>query len=252
MDASRRCDDPLDLVAIDDDELPDYEPATAPEYSIDDTTIPLHTYHLRQMSRKHQLFVPYGPSASSSYRALGRSARLFSKKADIDVWRTTPGSVKEEHISGIWFDNNGPLPWCPRAHFSYKDEQGSSTHGMESRNFSDWSIVLGGSKCMWLLAAHGEYRMGLQELSSGDVIARFNFSAEGTAASGGAEAGNLTIYRNALSLENAGSVAEKILCGLVVALANFRKMGKYYRSFKGYESLQARAALVIGVGTTST
>ena len=95
---------------------------------------------------------------------------------------------------------------------------------------------------MWVMAAHGDYRMALQELSSGDVIARFNFSAVGTAAFGGAEAGNLTVYRNALSLEKAGSVAEKILCGLVVALANFRKMGKYYKSFKGYESLQAGAA----------
>ncbi|CAI6339657.1 unnamed protein product [Periconia digitata] len=233
MDLLQHRDDPLDLLAT-DDELPDYEPATAPEYTIGDTHIPLHTYYLRQTDRRHQLFVPYGPSASSSFRVASRSARLFSKKADTDIWRIKPGKTAEEHMCSIWFDNNGPLPWCPRAHFSYKYGLEFSTHAMESRNFSDWSIVLGGWNCMWMLEGYPQYRMVLRQRSSDEVIARFNFSAKGTAALGGAEAGDLSIYRHVLTLGpgNMDGMVEKMLCGLVVALANFRKMGKYHKSMQ--------------------
>lgn len=232
MDSPPHRIDALNWLAA-DDELPDYdEAATAPEYSIGNTATPLQTYHMRQMDRKLQLFVPYGPSTSSSYRVAARSAWLFSKKAETNIWRTIPGSETEEHIAGIWFDHDGPLPWCPRAHFSYQNAVGLSMHGMEARNFSDWSIALGRWKCMWTLEGHPEYKMALRLLSTDEVIAHFNFSAKGTAALGGAEAGGLTIYRHAMTTEDNGdSVVEMILCGLVVALANFRKMGKYYKSF---------------------
>lgn len=229
MAYSRRFD-PLDLeIAPDevpfDEELPDYEPATAPEYDREDFETPLHTYHLRQLDRKLQLFVPYGPSASAPYKITTRSARFFSKKPEIDVWRACDGGVGEENVAGIWFDTDGPLPWRPRAHFNHKGLQGSSTNAMESKNFSDWTVTMEGTTYVWSLEAR-PYSLLLSEKGASQMTARFNFSARGTMAIGGAEAGDLTVYRDRLSANREG--VEKIVCGLVVAIAHFRKMGRHY------------------------
>ncbi|KAF1955263.1 hypothetical protein CC80DRAFT_372134, partial [Byssothecium circinans] len=207
-----------------DEELPGYD-EPAPEYSVEANTTALHTYHLRQVDRKLQLFVPYGPSASVSYKVTTRSARLFSKKAEMDVWRTVPSIKREEHVASVWFDNDGPLPWRPRAHFIH----GSSSHAMESRNFSDWSIVINGTTYAWVFVSHPSCYLVLHEPVTDEVIARFNFSARGTTAHGGAEAGNLTIHRrHAVAAEGEG--VEKILCALIVTLANFKKMGRHYKN----------------------
>jgi hypothetical protein len=219
MDYSRRLD-LLDLVTH-DDELPDYEPTTAPQYSRGDYAIPLHTYHLRQIDRKLQIFVPFGPSGSASYKVTARGTRLFSKKPDLDIWRISGRGKDQEHTASLWFDDNGPLPWRPRAHFAL----GSCTHGMESRNFHDWTVMIGEAAYDWTLGTR-PVSLELTEKSSAEIIARFIFSAHGMTASGGAEAGDLYVYHHALSADNDG--VESILCGLVVAIAHFRKMGRYY------------------------
>ncbi|KAF2681083.1 hypothetical protein K458DRAFT_420989 [Lentithecium fluviatile CBS 122367] len=224
MDFPRRLD-PLDLEVAHDDELPDYEPNTAPEYSRGDYETPLQTFHLRQVDRKLQTFVPYGPTSSVSYKVTARGARLFSKKAELDIWRIPSWRKAEEHVASIWFDNDGPLPWRPRAHFDHEAAQGLSTHCMESRNFHDWTVAVGGATYTWRLGSH-PVALELTETTSVEVIARFIFSTRGMTASGGAEAGDLSIYHHALSADMDG--IEKIMCGLVVAIAHFRKMGRYY------------------------
>jgi hypothetical protein len=217
--------DLLDLEVAHDDELPNYDAATAPAYSRGDYEIPLHTYHLRQVDRKLQTFVPYGPATSPSYKVTTRGARLFSKKPESEIWRSTSRGNPEEHMASIWFDNNGPLPWRPRAHFDHKAVQSMSSHGMESRNFIDWAFAIEDTTYLWTLGAR-PISLELTQKSSPEVIARFIFSGRGITASGGADAGDLSIYHHALSRDNDG--VEKIVCGLVVVIANFRKMGKYY------------------------
>jgi hypothetical protein len=218
--------DPLDLP---NEELPHYE--SAPEYSSENHARRPHTYHLLQVNRKLQLFVPYGPSVLSSYRVTTRSARFFSKKAEMDIWRTRPGETTGDHVAEIWFDTDGPLPWRPRAHFGHKDECSSSTHTMEARNFNDWSIVLGGMTYAWVLDQYDSIHVALREVSSGEELARFKFSARGTTADGGAEAGDLSICQHGIGTDKGG--VEKILCGLVVALAHFKKLGRHYQNDDG-------------------
>jgi len=224
MNFPRRLD-LLDLGVVHDDELPDYDAATAPAYSRGDYEVPLHTYHLRQVDRKLQTFVPYGPAASTSYKVTTRGARLFSKKPELKIWRSTGRATPEEHMASIWFDDNGPLPWRPRAHFDHEAAQSISSNGMESRNFIDWTVAIRGATYLWTLGAR-PISLEMTEKSSAEVIARFIFSGRGMTASGGADAGDLSIYHHALSEDNDG--VEKIVCGLVVVIANFRKMGKYY------------------------
>lgn len=237
----------LELAADEDEELPDYSPApagdseAAPAYTTVIPT-PLHTYHLRQMDRKLQLFVPYGPSAAASYKVTFRSARLFSKKAEIDIWRTTSytqagtSTKEEEHVAGVWFDNDGPLPWRPRAHFVQNNDGSgssvtvSSTYALESQNFTDWSFEVDGRAYAWLLEGHSSSYLALRDMSDDGemMLARFNFSCRGTTAMGGAEAGDLSIYRHGLGLSESG--VDKMVCGLVVALAHFKKMGRHYKN----------------------
>ncbi|KAF2246491.1 hypothetical protein BU26DRAFT_47143 [Trematosphaeria pertusa] len=225
MDFPQRLD-PLDFdVAPPDEELPDYEPATAPEYNLEDYATPLHTYHLRQIDRKVQVLVPYGPSSSSSYKIVTRGVRLFTKKPEMEMFRTTHGQMSEESICGIWFDADGPLPWRPRAHFCHTDAGGLSTHSMESRNFADWTVDIGGVTYAWTLEGR-PMSLVLTEKSTSIVIARFTYSARGTLATRGAEVGDLTIYRDGLSIDRAG--VEKIICGLLVAISHFKKMGRHY------------------------
>ena len=233
--------DLLDLEAAHDDELPTYEPTTAPEYTRRDYETPLHSYHLRQVDRKLHTFVPYGPAASTWYKVTTRSARLFSKKPESEIWRISGQEKRGEHMASIWFDDNGPLPWRPRAHFDHKAAQGQSTHAMESRNFVDWTVRVGDSTYLWTLGAR-PVSLELTEQASAQVIARFIFSGRGMTASGGADAGDLSIYHHALSGDTDGM--EKIVSGMVVVLANFRKMGKYY--WNEEKDLPARAGSVSG------
>ncbi|KAJ4292604.1 hypothetical protein N0V90_009267 [Kalmusia sp. IMI 367209] len=228
--------DPLELQAPEyiltdaqTEELPGYEPA--PEYNRELYEAPLYTYHLRQLDKKCLMIVPYGPSTSDSYKITSRGSRLFSKKPEMDVHRTIRAQADDEYVAGIWFDVDGPLPWCPRARFvRYDFAQDGQTYRMESRNFSDWSISVDGIIYTWILEAK-PFTLTLRADGSQDTIARFHFSIYGLSATRGAESGDLTIYRNRLSADRAG--VENILCSLVTASEQFKKMGRLYKNEPG-------------------
>lgn len=223
---------PFDANRAQREELPEYEPP-APSYSREMHEVPLHTFYLRAPDRKSLIVVPYGPSSSSSFKMTSRSFRLFSKKAEMDVWRSgcARAPTEDEYVAGIWFDTDGPIPWCPRARFVRHDpNEGNQTYKMEARNFSDWMISVHGRLYCWVLEAR-PFSLVLRQDGRQDGVARFNFSKHGLVATGGAEVGDLTIYRERLSQDRAG--VETIVCGLVTALVQFKKMGRHYKNEPG-------------------
>ncbi|KAJ4358118.1 uncharacterized protein N0V89_002697 [Didymosphaeria variabile] len=215
------------------DELPDYE-EPAPSYGRETYEAPVHTYYLRAPDKKSLMVVPYGPSSSGSFKITSRSCRPFSKKPEMEVWRTVRASLPatdDEYVAGIWFDTDGPLPWCPRARFVRQDPtEGNRMFKMEARNFSDWTVSVDGTLYTWLLEAK-PFSLVLRQNGRQDTVARFNFSIHGLVATGGAEVGDLTIYQDRLSQDRAG--VDVILCGLVTALLQFKKMGRHYKNEPG-------------------
>ena len=218
------------------EDLPDYSPSStdpAPEYNRELHERPAYTYYLRVPDKKSLIVVPYGPSSSDSYKITWRSSRLFSKKAEAEVWRTCRASAptEDEYVAGIWFDTDGPLPWCPRARFVRRDAtEGDQTYRMEARNFSDWSVSADGTLYTWILEAK-PFSLVLRVDGRLDTVARFNFSVRGLTATGGAEAGDLSIYEDALSRDKAG--VDVILCSLVTAIMQSKKMGRLYKNEAG-------------------
>jgi len=227
MDFSHRLDlyETLDFDAHLDEELPDYEPdsSPAPDYFISHYETPLLTYHLRQLDRKTQVFVPYGPSASSSYKVKSNTFRMFSKKPEMEVIHVRSIEGIEKSVASIWFENDGPLPWRPRARIVH----GRSTHALESRNFNDWTISIHGITYAWTLDAR-PVSLVLREKDIDVVIARFTYSGCGVMAMRGAEVGELTIYRDGLSSDSEG--VEKIIGGLMVSIVHFKRMGRNYKN----------------------
>jgi hypothetical protein len=148
---------PWDEVAP-DEELPDYEADAAPSY--DDTTFnePFVTYGLRQYDRKIQMLVAYGAADRSSYRITTNAFRMFSKKPHMEVLYTSQ-EMRQRNIGQIRLDIDGPLPWCPRAHFDYHDSNGvPSTYKMKAPDSANpMSLVL-------------------REKTSSVVLARFTYS----------------------------------------------------------------------------
>lgn len=96
---------------------------------------------------------------------------------------------------------------------------------MESTNFSDWMVSLAGVAYIWCLA-NGPMSLVLVEKSTMIVIARFVYSEHGTMATNGSEVGELVIYRDGLTMSVDG--VEMIVCGLVVAVKHFKRMGRCY------------------------
>jgi hypothetical protein len=227
MDLSRRLDlyETLDFDAPPDEELPDYEPDSfpAPDYFISHYETPLLTYHLRQSDRKTQIFVPYGPSASSSYKIKSNTFRMFSKKPEMEVIHVQSVERTEKSVASIYFDNDGPLPWRPRARIVH----GRSTHALESRNFNDWTTSINSVTYAWALEAR-PVSLVLREQNIDVVIARFTYSGCGVMAMRGAEVGELTIYRDGLSSDSEG--VEKIIAGLMVSIVHFKRMGRNYKN----------------------
>jgi hypothetical protein len=210
------------------EELPHYEPA--PSYNREIHEVPLHTYYLRAPNRKSLMVVPYGPSSSGSFKVTSRSSRPFSKKPRMEVWRSIRASVPtdDEYVAGIWLDTEGPLPWCPRARFVRQNPtEGNQTYKMEARNFSDWKVSVNGSLYTWSLEVE-PFSLVLCQDGMQDTVARFNFSILGLVATGGAAVGDLTIFRDGLSQDRAG--VEVILCALVTALTQFKRMGRRYKN----------------------
>jgi hypothetical protein len=214
--------DHLDLDIAHDDELPGYAPATAPAYDSGAYDEPFVSYCLRKYDRKTQIL---GASAGPSYRITTNSFRVFSKKPDMEVLYTSP-DMSQRNIASIVFDNNGGYPWRPRAHFDHTVEDGLSTrYDMESQNFEDWTMTLGERAYVWrldmrplslVLCGKGESR----------VIARFTYSEKGVLALRGTEMGELKVYRDGLTLGSGG--VEKLVCGMMVVVTFFKKMGRNY------------------------
>lgn len=227
MNSSQRLDlyENLDFDGQPDEELPDYEPdsAPAPDYFISHYETPLLTYHLRRTDRKTQMFVPYGPSVASSYKIRSKTFGLFSKKPDMEVVQVPSAEGPEKCVASIYLDDDGPIPWRPRA----RAVHGRSTHALESRNFNDWTISISGITYTWTLEAR-PISLVMKEKGADVVIARFTYSACGVLAMNGAEAGELTIYRDGLSSDNEG--VEKIISGLMVSVLHFKKMGRHYKN----------------------
>ncbi|KAJ4366267.1 hypothetical protein N0V83_007903 [Neocucurbitaria cava] len=216
--------DLLDDVAP-DEELPGYEAATAPAYSSGLYHEPLMTYSLRQYDRRIQMLVAYGSATTSSYRITTNNFRMFSKKPEMEVLYTSPEN-RQRNIASIAFNNNGAIPWRPRAHFDHTDSTGStSTYNMESANFTDWTVGIRGVTYVWRVDM-SPISIVLSELNSHIVIARFTYSACGTSAARGAEVGELTIFRDSLTSETDG--IGKMVCSLMIALTQLKKMGRYY------------------------
>jgi len=211
--------------AAHDDELPAYEPPTAPLYQASDGAV-LRTYHLRCANRRLQRWVPYGPSRSALYhvKTYG-SFRVFSSKPDMAVSQISRETAVERDVASISFDNHGPLPWRPRAQFSYADPEGSvNTVRMESLNFSDWAFTMAGMTLGWYLERKPTCLI-LEEMSEGTVVARFTYSTSGTMATNGAEVGKLELYRSRVLSE--GDV-EKVLASVMVPITHFKRMGRQY------------------------
>ncbi|KAJ8109360.1 hypothetical protein OPT61_g7513 [Boeremia exigua] len=207
-----------------DEELPDYEASTAPAYDDDDHSGPYQTFHLRRYDRRIQMLVSYGSSASSTYRITTNTFRLFSKKPEMEVLYTGEGRMRA--LAAISFDNDGPLPWRPRAHFDHTDSGGvMERFGMESRNFADWAVTVDNKAYEWRLGMW-PISLELSERDASMVIARFTYSERGTLAVRGGEVGDLIIYRDGLTMQRDG--AGKVVCSLMVALTQLQKLGRRY------------------------
>jgi hypothetical protein len=232
MDASQRfsrlgLDDALELDAdyhYHDDELPDYEASTAPAYDDDDHGAPYKVFHLRRYDRRIQMLVSYGPSASSAYRITTNTFRLFSKRPEMEVLYTGEGRMRT--LAAISFDNNGPLPWRPRAHFDHTDADGHVERtALESRNFADWMFAVGDKTYEWRLGMW-PISLELSEKDSALVIARFTYSDRGTLAVRGGEVGDLAVFRDGVTMQRDG--IGKVVCSLMVALRQLQKLGRHY------------------------
>ncbi|KAF3002472.1 hypothetical protein E8E13_005344 [Curvularia kusanoi] len=207
-----------------DEELPDYEASTPPAYDNSENYGPYRTFHLKRYDRRIQMLVSYGPSANAAYRVTTNTFRLFSKRPEMEVLYTGEGRMRK--LATISFDHDGPLPWRPRAHFDHTDPTGlTERFDMESRNFADWAVTIGGRVYDWRLSM-SPTSLELSERGMTLVIARFTYSDRGTLAVRGGEVGDLVIYRDVLTMERDG--IGKIVCSLMVALSQLQKLGRHY------------------------
>jgi hypothetical protein len=212
------------------DELPGYDAETAPLYDQLGFDLPVWTYHLRQVNRKLQILVPFGPTCDTSYKIVFRTTlNILSKKPDITLNCVSPKLPKEITVATMDFNNDSPLPWYPRATFrrNIMNTELDKTYYMEARNFSDWKVSIGEVSFFWHLE-HRPFTLVFSEGCSRVAIARFTYSECGTTATNGAEVGQLAIYRHNLSKDNDG--LESIICSCSIAITHFRRMGRHYRN----------------------
>ncbi|KAF2627616.1 hypothetical protein BU25DRAFT_50841 [Macroventuria anomochaeta] len=209
-----------------DEELPNYEASTAPAYDDGDHVGPYKTFHLRRYDRRIQMLVAYGPSTNSAFRITTNTFRLFSKKPEMEVLYTGEGRMRT--LAAISFDDDGPLPWRPRAHFNHTDSEGlAERFDMESRNFADWAFTIRDKVYEWRLGMW-PISLELSEKDSTLVIARFTYSDRGTLAVRGGEVGELVVYRDGLTMQRDG--IGKVVCSLMVALKQLQKLGRHYHN----------------------
>jgi hypothetical protein len=210
-----------------DEDLPDYNASSAaPAYDNGDHYGPYQTYHLRRYDRRIQMLVAYGPSTNAAYRITTNTFRLFSKRPEMEVLYTGEGRMRT--LADISFDDDGPLPWRPRAHFNLKDADGlAERYNMESRNFADWSFTIGNTVYEWRLGMW-PVSLDLSQQHSSLIVARFTFSDRGTLAVRGGEVGDLVVYRDGLTMQRDG--VGKVVCSMMVALTQLQKLGRHYHN----------------------
>ena len=209
-----------------DEELPDYEASTAPAYDEGDNDGPYKTFQLRRYDRRIQMLVSCGSSGSVAYRITTNSFRLFSKRPEMEVLYTGEGRMRT--LAAISYDNDGPLPWRPRAHFDYTDSGGlTKRFDMESRNFADWAVTVDGKVYEWRLGMW-PISLELSQRASTLVIARFTYSDRGTLAVRGGDVGDLVVYRDGLTLQIDG--IGRVICSLMIALTQLQKLGRHYHN----------------------
>ena len=222
---------PWDLDDVAPDEgLPDYDADAAPAYESAAFDEPLMTYHLRQYDRKIQMLVAYGAGCKSSYRITTNAFRLFSKKPLMEVLYTSQ-EMRQRNVATIQLDNDGPLPWCPRAHYDHTDPSGhTSTHCMRAPNFADWDLEIGGRSYEWIISS-SPWSLVLREKTSSVVTARFTYSTYGTQAARGAEVGELIVWRDAITMDPDGM--DMVVCSLMVSITHLKRMGRRYTNVSG-------------------
>jgi len=207
------------------EELPDYDVDAAPPYEIATSNEPVVTYGLRQYDRKIQMLVAYGAADKSSYRITTNAFRMFSKKPHMEVLYTSQ-EMRQRNIAQIRLDNDGPLPWCPRAHFDYHNSNNLlSTYNMKAPDFVDWEFDIGDRCYVWAISAN-PVSLVLREKTSSVVLARFTYSACGTQAARGAEVGTLFIWHEFVVMEADG--VDKVVCSLMVSITHLKRMGRQY------------------------
>jgi hypothetical protein len=243
-----------------DDELPAYTHNELPTYIERPpsplNTTPVMTYHLRQQSRTNQILVPFGPSQPSlSFRIVTRAGmKLFSKKkSDICVIRTTrsrtnsiasnssSGSDSDTAVEVAWinFENDGKLPWMPRARSTITDKNNHKKDlPMSARNFRDWTISIDDTNYIWFVLERPTcLELHKSDLSSHNPVARFTHTRLGSRASGGAEVGTLDIFKW-FELPDGPDLTTVVgTCALV--MEHFRRMGKHLWAY-GSMSIEDR------------
>lgn len=221
--------------------LPDYE--NTPSYSPETFNSPLITYHLRATKKNTSHLVAFEPAINSSqpsYEIKYRSSTalpIFNRNGDISVLRTWSSSPDKGPavIARADFHDKGPLPYCPRARITVNSsaEQGQdSTVEMQSRDWKNWTFNHESSPYVWTLrdipACIELSSASSHEGESTPVIARFTYGKVGTKVLAGGEAGQLQIWRDALTESMEGR--EVAVVGCLVVAKYFEGLGRRYRN----------------------
>lgn len=142
------------------------------------------------------------------------------------IGKVSQSGSSGETVASVILDDGGPFPWRPRARVLQYDDQGTTcVYRMESPNFSDWSIALGGAAYVWRVEAD-PVRLVLSRSRKATALAQFTYSSTGTLAKKGDDVGELAVYRSELSVDERG--LEAILCSALVPIAQSERMGRRY------------------------
>jgi hypothetical protein len=253
---------------IDADLPPAYSPPNVPAYEEEATTSrQIARYVFRQHTRRLQTVLPEGVPhtqcqqhhTNPSYLLCAR--RLFSRRADIALWRlfepapdpVVPKAlarrVNAEVVAGLGYTNNTSLPWMPRGTvvrgLSKEDAARAESYAMAAPNFVDFNMAIESRALTWTLAHRPSTSLLLLERTSDPpnrVVARFSYSRYGTDASKGQAVGTLDVFdlqtREDEALgqgpdgvrETELRMLEVIIGGCEIVLQYWKRMGRHFRN----------------------
>lgn len=223
------------------DELPpEYEPADLPQYE----HAPVVSLRLMKTDRKLQFLHPLLSSNSTSYRIVHRSApSMFSKQADMSLFAQADAALPERCVARINFDNDGPLPWRPRAQVESKADESEAfgTSILDARNFADWTFKVNNTTFKWSLDdTPVSLVLGYRGFTT--PVARFTYSDAGTAAKKGCGVGILDITDDP-------NVPERLATPLIIGscllvVEHWRRMGRHWNNLEGSCTRQNSLATV--------